>query len=62
MEEEMNKIDIVNELSQKISLNQKVAKVVEGLFGGYDTGLDPARPLPFTTFRKDEVLPGCGHE
>jgi len=43
-------------------LNQKVAKVVEALFGGYDTGLDPGKPLPFTTFRKDEVLPGCGHE
>jgi coenzyme F420-reducing hydrogenase delta subunit/ferredoxin len=43
-------------------LNQKVAKDVERLFGGYDTGLDPARPLPFTTFRKDESFTGCRHE
>ena len=43
-------------------LNQKVAKDVERLFGGYDTGLDPGKPLPFTTFLKDEVLTGCGHE
>ncbi|MCU0241457.1 MAG: 4Fe-4S dicluster domain-containing protein [Vicinamibacteria bacterium] len=41
-------------------INQKVAKTMELLFGGYDTGLDPAKPLPFTTFRKDEVLTGCG--
>jgi coenzyme F420-reducing hydrogenase delta subunit/ferredoxin len=40
-------------------INQKVATVVSELFGGYDTGLDPARALPFTTFRKDEVLSGC---
>ena len=43
-------------------LNQKVAKDVERLFGGYDTGLDPAKPLPFTTFRKDESFTGCRHE
>ncbi len=43
-------------------LNQKVAKDVERLFGGYDTGLDPAKPLPLTTFRKDESFTGCRHE
>ncbi len=43
-------------------INQKVAKVVEHLFGGYDTGLDPEKPLPFTTFRKDESFTECGHE
>ena len=41
-------------------LNQKVALEVARLFGGYDTGLDPEKPLPFTTFRKDETLTGCG--
>jgi len=43
-------------------LNQKVAKDVARLFGGYDTGLDPGKPLPFTTFRKDEAFTECGHE
>ncbi len=41
-------------------INQKVATVVSELLGGYDTGLDPSRPLPFTTFRKDEAFTGCG--
>jgi Fe-S oxidoreductase len=43
-------------------LNQKVAKDVERYFGAYDTGLDPAKPLPFTTFRKDETFTERGHE
>jgi len=43
-------------------LNQKVAKDVARLFGGYDTGLDPGKPLPFATFRKDETFTECGHE
>jgi ferredoxin len=43
-------------------LNQKVAKDVERLFGPYDTGLDPGKALPFTTFRKDETFKECGHE
>jgi ferredoxin len=43
-------------------LNQKVSKDVARFFGGYDTGLDPTKPLPFTTFRKDETLTECAHE
>jgi coenzyme F420-reducing hydrogenase delta subunit/ferredoxin len=43
-------------------LNQKVAKDVQRFFGSYDTGLDPGKPLPFTTFRKDESFTECRHE
>ncbi len=43
-------------------LNQKVAKDVQRFFGPYDTGLDPAKPLPLTTFRKDEALGERVHE
>lgn len=41
-------------------LNQKVAREVERLLGGYDVGLDPKAPLPLATFKKDETLESCG--
>jgi ferredoxin len=43
-------------------LNQKVAKEVERFFGPYDAGLDPGKPLPLATFRKDEAFTERGHE
>ncbi len=41
-------------------LNQKVAREMHRLFGGYVAGLSADAALPFTTFRKDETLAG-GH-